>query len=145
MLVTFFVILLAILFLIKPLQKNPFFLIYFALMIGSAFLSEYLGLHYRPFSPQSYVIFLPFHILFINLMTVTAYGVDKKAAEKHKWRVPEMQLHLLELLGGTPGAFVAQKLFHHKTKKTSFRLVFFFVLAIQAVIVYYALKFLAVI
>lgn len=142
MLVTFFVILIALLLLIKPLQKNAFFLVYFALMMASAFLCEYFGLRYRPFSTPSYVIFLPFHIVLINLMTIVAYGVDKRAAQKHAWRVPELQLHLLELLGGTPGAFLAQKMFHHKTKKTSFRLAFFFVLAIQAVIVYYAVQFL---
>ena len=142
MLVTFFVILTALLVLIRPLQKNAFFLIYFALMMGGAFAGEYFGLRYRPFSTPSYVIFLPFHIVLINLMTIVAYGVDKKAAQKHAWRVPELQLHLLELLGGSPGAFMAQKIFHHKTKKTSFQLAFFFVLAIQAVIVYYAVQFL---
>ena len=144
MLVTFFVILLVLLMLIKPLQKNAFFLIYFALMIGGAFLCEHYGIVYRPFSTKSYVAFLPLHFVLINLVTVLAYAADKKAAQKHQWRVPELQLHLLELLGGSPGAFAAQKMFHHKTKKSSFRLAFFFVLAIQLVIIYYALRFLAV-
>ena len=145
MLLTFAVILIGAMFLIRPLQKNVFFMIYFALMMGTAYFLEMKGYHFRAFSKESFLMFLPCHFLLINLMTMIAYGVDKNAARNGAWRVPEMQLHLLELLGGSPGAFVAQKLFHHKTKKKSFQLSFLFVLALQAVIVYYILKVLRII
>ncbi|MBO7097518.1 MAG: DUF1294 domain-containing protein [Alphaproteobacteria bacterium] len=98
-----------------------------------------------PFSKQSFLFFVVWHFLLINAVTVLAYGADKRAAIKKTWRVAENQLHLLEFLGGSPGAFLAQKIFHHKTKKASFRIFFFFVLAIQIVIVYYALRILNVI
>lgn len=145
MLITFAALLIAVLFALKPLQKNAFFLIYFALMMGAAYVCEQAGYRTMPFSKQSFLFFVVWHFLLINAVTVLAYGADKRAAIKKTWRVAENQLHLLEFLGGSPGAFLAQKIFHHKTKKASFRIFFFFVLAIQIVIVYYALRILNVI
>jgi len=40
-------------------------------------------------------------------------------------------LHIFALAGGWPGALVAQKLFHHKTKKLSFRIVFWITVALN--------------
>jgi uncharacterized membrane protein YsdA (DUF1294 family) len=52
------------------------------------------------------------------------YGADKTAARDRRWRVPENTLHVLALLGGWPGALVAQRRFRHKTRKQPFQLVF---------------------
>jgi uncharacterized membrane protein YsdA (DUF1294 family)/cold shock CspA family protein len=52
------------------------------------------------------------------------YGWDKGRAEAQASRVPENTLHALALLGGWPGALIAQAQFRHKTRKTSFRVVF---------------------
>ena len=145
MLLTFATVLICVLFLLRPLQKNAFFMVYFALMMGAAYLTEYAGYHFAPFSKQSFLMFLPWHFLLINVVTVLAYGADKNAAKKGNWRIPEAQLHLLEFLGGSPGAFLAQRVFHHKTKKKSFQISFLFVLALQIVIVYYVLKILRLI
>lgn len=60
----------------------------------------------------------------INLTTHLAYAIDKRAARKARWRVPEAQLHLLALLGGWPGAILAQQTLRHKTVKRSFRFAF---------------------
>ncbi|MBT4161108.1 MAG: DUF1294 domain-containing protein [Gammaproteobacteria bacterium] len=49
---------------------------------------------------------------------------DKRAAEKGEWRTPESTLHLISLLCGWPGAFLAQKVFRHKTRKVSFQITF---------------------
>lgn len=145
MLLTFAAILMAMMFALKPLQRNAFFLIYFAFMMLAAYLTEYAGYRFAPFSKQSFLMFVPWHFVLINLITFIAYGADKRAAKNHTWRVPEIQLHTLEFLGGSPAAFLAQKFFHHKTKKTSFRIFFLFVLALQAVIIYYILRLLNVI
>ena len=59
-----------------------------------------------------------------SLLTFIAYAVDKSAAKKGAWRTQERTLHLLSLAGGWPGALVAQRKFRHKTKKESFRAVF---------------------
>lgn len=52
----------------------------------------------------------------INLLTFIVYGVDKRRARKGKWRVPEKTLFLLPLLGGSIGALLGMRVFHHKTK-----------------------------
>ena len=49
-----------------------------------------------------------------------AHGRDKRAAIKGRRRTPEARLHLLELLGGWPGAVLAMLLFRHKTRKASY-------------------------
>src|SRR4051812_26653388 len=53
-----------------------------------------------------------------------SYRSDKRSAEAGEWRVPEATLHFLELIGGWPGAFLAQRVFRHKTSKASFQFVF---------------------
>ena len=52
----------------------------------------------------------------INLLTFIVYGADKRRARKGKWRVPEKTLFLLPLLGGSSGALLGMRVFHHKTK-----------------------------
>lgn len=52
----------------------------------------------------------------INLQTFIVYGADKRRARKGKWRVPEKTLFLLPLLGGSIGALLGMRVFHHKTK-----------------------------
>ena len=52
----------------------------------------------------------------INLLTFIVYGADKRRARKGKWRVPEKTLFLLSLLGGSIGALLGMRVFHHKTK-----------------------------
>ena len=71
------------------------------------------------------------YLLAINLFTFLTYGYDKRAARKHKWRTPEATLHLLALLGGTPAAFIAQRLFRHKTAKLSFQFVYWAIVAVH--------------
>jgi uncharacterized membrane protein YsdA (DUF1294 family) len=49
------------------------------------------------------------------------YAKDKNAAMRDRWRTPESTLHTLSLLGGWPGARIAQSFLRHKSKKNSFR------------------------
>ena len=50
-----------------------------------------------------------------------AYAFDKSASLKGEWRTPESSLHLFSLMGGWPGAMLAQRTFRHKTQKQSFQ------------------------
>ena len=68
----------------------------------------------------------------INIAAFALYGYDKNAAQNSRLRVPERVLHGVELFGGTPGAFIAQRVFHHKTRKVSYRIVFWLIFAVQA-------------
>ena len=60
----------------------------------------------------------------LSLITFFAYWKDKAAAQAGRWRTPESTLHSLALLGGWPGAVLAQQWLRHKTSKMAFRLVF---------------------
>jgi uncharacterized membrane protein YsdA (DUF1294 family)/cold shock CspA family protein len=52
------------------------------------------------------------------------YALDKGAAERGDWRRKESTLHSAALLGGWPGALLAQHRYRHKTRKASFQAVF---------------------
>ena len=66
-----------------------------------------------------------------SLAAVVAYGIDKSAAQTGAWRTPESTLHVLALMGGWPGALVAQNIFHHKSRKPSFQLAFWATVAVN--------------
>ena len=55
-----------------------------------------------------------------SIITYRCYARDKTAAQNAARRTPESTLHLLSLLGGWPGALIAQVLLRHKTRKPSF-------------------------
>lgn len=60
----------------------------------------------------------------MSLATYAVYALDKSAARHRRRRVPERTLHLLALLGGWPGALLAQQFLRHKSAKASFRSAF---------------------
>jgi uncharacterized membrane protein YsdA (DUF1294 family)/cold shock CspA family protein len=67
---------------------------------------------------------VPAAMLVASVAAWRVYRSDKKAAEAGAWRVSETMLHLLELIGGWPGAFLAQKRYRHKTRKASYQGIF---------------------
>ena len=67
----------------------------------------------------------------VSLFSFCQYWLDKQSAQKGRWRTPENSLHIAELLGGWPGALVAQQVFRHKTRKASFQLVFWAIVALH--------------
>ena len=62
-----------------------------------------------------------FVYLGLSILTFAMYAADKRAAQGNHWRTPENTLLLVGLIGGWPGAVVAQQVLRHKTKKLSFR------------------------
>lgn len=56
-----------------------------------------------------------------SLVALGAYGQDKGAARRGDRRTAETRLILLGWLGGWPGAWLAQRYFHHKTRKPGFQ------------------------
>jgi len=59
-----------------------------------------------------------------SLLCMAMYAVDKSAAVAGRWRVSESTLLTLGLIGGWPGALVAQQMLRHKSSKASFRVSF---------------------
>jgi uncharacterized membrane protein YsdA (DUF1294 family) len=61
------------------------------------------------------------YAIVMSAVTYWAYASDKRRAQEGEWRVSEARLHLLELLGGWPGAFLAQRRLRHKCSKGSYQ------------------------
>jgi uncharacterized membrane protein YsdA (DUF1294 family) len=61
-----------------------------------------------------------------SLVTLAVYAIDKSAAMARRRRVPERALLVLGVIGGWPGAVVAQQALRHKTQKTRFVRAFWF-------------------
>jgi uncharacterized membrane protein YsdA (DUF1294 family) len=71
--------------------------------------------------------------LLMSACAVAMYAVDKRRAASGAWRISEVTLHAIELLGGWPGALAAQRVFRHKRRKTSYMAVFWTIVAAHAV------------
>ena len=76
--------------------------------------------------------------LVTSIVCFVVYAVDKSAATHGRWRTSESTLLALGLLGGWPGAIVAQQVLRHKTRKRSFQFAFWgtVILNIVAVVVF---------
>ena len=69
----------------------------------------------------------------VSVACYMMYAIDKRRAEAGLWRIRENALHLLEFLGGWPGAFLAQRRLRHKTSKVSFQAVFWIIILVHQV------------
>jgi len=67
-----------------------------------------------------------------SVITYFAYAFDKSKAQHGKWRTQESTLHLFALVGGWPGAAVAQQLLRHKSQKKAFRIGFWFTVVVNS-------------
>lgn len=142
MVITYASILIGLMFLVRPLQKNPFYIMHAAIVILSAYFIETHYFRASVFGAKTLLLFIVFQFVSINAVTLLAYYLDKRAAVRGSWRVPERNLHMLEFLGGWSGAFVAQKIFRHKSKKQSYQATFWFLGLAQIVAVVLILRFL---
>lgn len=64
---------------------------------------------------------LLYYLVVINIATFVAYGLDKLKAKHHWWRIPEKWLLLLAVVGGSVGAILGIKFWHHKTNHKKFK------------------------
>ena len=61
------------------------------------------------------------YLLFINVITFFTYGIDKWKAKRSKWRIPESTLLIMAVMGGSIGAWLGMKVWHHKTMHKKFK------------------------
>ncbi len=79
-------------------------------------------------------LLIPVIYLAVSLITFVVYAFDKSAAQSGRWRTSEGTLHFLALAGGWPGALVAQQTLRHKSRKASFRFVFWATVLLNCVV-----------
>jgi uncharacterized membrane protein YsdA (DUF1294 family) len=80
---------------------------------------------------------LPFGVVLVYAVmsdvALFVYAFDKSAAVRGGWRTQEVTLHVVALLGGWPGALLAQDLFRHKSRKVEFQVVFWITVFVNVV------------
>ena len=76
-----------------------------------------------------------YYLIIINIVTFLVYGIDKWKAWKTMWRIREASLLMLAVLGGSIGAWLGMKVWHHKTQHKKFRYGIPAIIIIQLVII----------
>ena len=62
-----------------------------------------------------------YYLFAINIVSFFLYGIDKYKAKKNKWRISEASLLLMAVIGGSIGAWVGMRIWHHKTMHKKFK------------------------
>ena len=76
----------------------------------------------------------------VSLITYLAYAFDKSKAQRGDWRTSEDTLHVFSLIGGWPGAAIAQQLLRHKSQKKEFRTKFWVTVMLNLVALFWLLS-----
>ena len=80
------------------------------------------------------------YLVAINVVTFVVYGIDKYKAVRSKWRIPENTLIGLAVIGGSIGAWMGMKFWHHKTLHAKFRFGIPIILIAQVALVWWLMN-----
>lgn len=83
-------------------------------------------------APGTTVEFYLFLVLVMSPVCFVLYAIDKRCATRQRLRISERTLHLAAFAGGWPGAWLGQRVFHHKTEQWMFRLIFRLIVLVHA-------------
>ena len=83
---------------------------------------------------------LLYYLIFINVVTFLVYGIDKWKAKQGSWRISEATLLILAVFGGSIGALLGMKIWHHKTMHKKFKYGLPLILIIQIILIGYLSK-----
>ena len=75
-------------------------------------------------------------LICINVVTFVVYGIDKWKAKQGSWRISEATLLLLAVIGGSIGALLGMKIWHHKTQHKKFKYGLPLILLVQIALIY---------
>ena len=64
---------------------------------------------------------LMIYLAAVNVLTFFMYGIDKLKAKRSKWRISEETLLWMAVIGGSIGAWLGIKIWHHKTMHKKFK------------------------
>jgi len=82
-----------------------------------------------------------FILIGINALAFLVYGIDKWRAVHGRWRISETTLLMLAVIGGSIGALLGMKVWHHKTMHKKFKYGLPLILIAQIVLLYLIYKF----
>lgn len=77
------------------------------------------------------------YYLIINIISFIFMWYDKSQAKKGKRRISESTLFVIAVLGGSIGGIISMKVFHHKTKKISFYIIYIVSIILHASLIYF--------
>lgn len=83
-----------------------------------------------------------YYLFAINIVSFFLYGIDKYKAKKNKWRISEATLLMIAVIGGSIGAWVGMRLWHHKTMHKKFKYGIPVIMIMQVCLVVYLHKIL---
>ena len=83
---------------------------------------------------------LLYYLIVINVVTFLVYGIDKWKAKQGSWRISEVSLLILAVIGGCIGALLGMKIWHHKTMHKKFKFGLPLILIIQIILIGYLSK-----
>ena len=81
-----------------------------------------------------------YNLICINVVTFLVYGIDKWKAKQGSWRISEVSLLILAVIGGCIGALLGMKIWHHKTMHKKFKYGLPMILLAQIALIYLILK-----
>ncbi|MBA6391623.1 cold shock and DUF1294 domain-containing protein [Colwellia sp. BRX10-3] len=111
----------------KLKKKQPKKISKFSIYLSLIFLAAIIITSFLGYLPQT----LMYIYLGLSLITYLTYAFDKSKAQRGAWRTSEGTLHLFALVGGWPGAALAQQYLRHKSSKREFRHVFWLTVVIN--------------
>ena len=80
-----------------------------------------------------------YYLLAINIASFFLYGIDKYKAKKGRWRISEATLLLMAVIGGSIGAWVGMRIWHHKTMHKKFEYGIPIIIILQVALAVYLL------
>ncbi len=81
---------------------------------------------------KTYIIYF----ILINVVTFFLFGIDKWKAKKGRWRISEATLLIFAVIGGSIGAWLGMKTWHHKTMHKKFKYGIPLILLVQIALLY---------
>ena len=80
-----------------------------------------------------------YYLFAINIVSFFLYGIDKYKAKKNKWRISEATLLMIAVIGGSIGAWVGMRIWHHKTMHKKFKYSIPVIIILQVALAVYLL------
>jgi uncharacterized membrane protein YsdA (DUF1294 family) len=79
---------------------------------------------------------LLYYLIIINILTFFVYGIDKWKAKQSSYRISEATLLILAVIGGSIGALLGMRVWHHKTMHKKFKYGLPLILLTQIALIY---------